>query len=324
MPDLDQAPWPAIGSFVTATVIPILITIVAAWIVLVVAERFFARLTRRLMVREAREGAARELSAAEVERRIETVASLATFIVRVVVVAIAGLAVLGKLDVDIGPAIAGIGIVGIAVGFGAQSLVRDFFNGVLILVENQFAKGDVVTIAGVTGTVEDFTLRRTTLRDTDGVVHSVPNGAITVASNMTRVWARINEDVVVAYGTDVDRAAAVVDEVGRAMAAEDAWKDRVLEPAHAERVKALGETGITLKIYGTVRAEARWDAAGELRKRLLAAFEANGIELARPSRVVLSGGIAGAPGGVPGGVSGPGQAPGPGADAPTAGPGSAG
>jgi moderate conductance mechanosensitive channel len=299
MPDFAQAPWPAIGSFLTTTLIPILITIVVAWIVLVVAERFFARLARRLMVREAREGTARDLPPAEVERRIETVASLATFIVRVVVVAIAGLAILGKLNVDIGPAIAGIGIVGIAVGFGAQSLVRDFFNGVLILVENQFAKGDVVTIADVTGTVEDFTLRRTTLRDTDGVVHSVPNGAISVASNMTRVWARINEDIVVAYGTDVDRAAAVVDEIGLVMAAEDAWKDRVLEPAHCERVKALGETGITLKIYGTVRAEARWDAAGALRKRLLAAFEANGIELARPSRVVLSGAVAAAPGQVP-------------------------
>ncbi|MFI5225439.1 MAG: mechanosensitive ion channel family protein [Candidatus Limnocylindrales bacterium] len=320
MPDFDQAPWPAIVSFVTATVIPILITLVAAWIVLVVADRFFTRLTRRLMVREAREGSARELPAAEVERRIETVASLASFIVRVIVFAIAGLAILAKLNVDIGPAIAGLGIVGIAVGFGAQSLVRDFFNGVLILVENQFAKGDVVTIADVTGTVEDFTLRRTTLRDTDGVVHSVPNGAISVASNLTRLWARINEDVVLAYGTDVDRAAAVVDEVGRAMAAEDAWKDRVLEPAHAERVKALGETGITLKIYGTVLAEARWDAAGALRKRLLAAFEANGIELARPSRVVLAAGVAA----VPGSAVGSGPAPGPGDAAPTAGTGSVG
>ena len=131
--------------------------------------------------------------------------------------------VLGKFNVDIGPAVAGLGIVGIAVGFGAQSLVKDYFNGVLILVENQFAKGDVVRVAGVSGTVEDFTLRRTTLRDADGVVHSVPNGEIGVASNLTRVWAQINENVSVAYGTDIDRATEVVDDVGRAMAADPDW-----------------------------------------------------------------------------------------------------
>ena len=292
MPDFDQAPWPAIGDLLTRTVVPILITVLAALIVIVVTERFFTRLVRRIMDREAREGTSRDLPAEEVQRRVETISSLAIFLIRVIVIAIAGLAILGKLDVDIGPAIAGLGIVGIAVGFGAQSLVRDYFNGVLITLENQYAKGDVVTIADVTGTVEDFTLRRTTLRDTDGVVHSVPNGAISVASNLTRVWARINEDIVVAYGTDVDRASRIVDEVGRTMAEEDAWRDRVVEPAQVARIKALGDTGITLKILGTVRAEARWAAAGEFRKRLLIAFEANGIELARPARVVLTGAVA--------------------------------
>ena len=127
-------------------------------------------------------------------------------------------------------------------------------------------------IAGVTGTVEDFTLRRTTLRDLDGVVHTVPNGEIKVASNLTRVWARINQDVTVAYGTDIDRAIAVVDDVGRAMAADPVWKRRVLEAPRVERVEALGEYGITLKILGTVRAAEQWAAGGEFRKRLLAAF----------------------------------------------------
>ena len=126
--------------------------------------------------------------------------------------------VLGKLGLDIGPAIAGLGVVGIAVGFGAQTLVRDYLNGALILVENQFSKGDVVRLAGVDGTVEDFNLRRTTLRDLDGVVHTVPNGEIKVASNLTRVWARINQDVTVAYGTDIDKAIEVVDAVGREIA----------------------------------------------------------------------------------------------------------
>ena len=128
--------------------------------------------------------------------------------------------ILGELDLDIGPAVAGLGVVGIAVGFGAQSIVRDYFTGALILVENQFSKGDVISIAGVSGTVEDFSLRRTTLRDLDGVVHTVPNGEIKVASNRTRVWARINLDVTVAYGTDIEKATRVVNDVGEAMAAD--------------------------------------------------------------------------------------------------------
>ena len=128
--------------------------------------------------------------------------------------------VLGKLGLDIGPAVAGLGVVGIAVGFGAQTLVRDYLNGSLILIENQFAKGDVVRSPASPGTVEDFSLRRTTLRDIDGVVHTVPNGEIKVASNLTRVWARINQDVTVAYGTDIDRAIEVVDDVGRTMAGD--------------------------------------------------------------------------------------------------------
>jgi small conductance mechanosensitive channel len=201
---------------------------------------------------------------------------------------IAGLMILRSFGLDIGPAVAGLGVVGVAVGFGAQHLVRDYLNGALILIENQFSKGDVIRVAGVSGTVEDFSLRRTTLRDLDGVVHTVPNGEIVVASNLTRVWARINQDVTLAYGTDIEMATAVVDEVGRAMAADKAWKRRVLEAPRVDRVAALAEYGITLKILGTVRAPDQWAAAGELRKRLLAAFHEHGIEIPRPQRVVLA------------------------------------
>ena len=288
MPDFDKAPWPEIGRFVAGTAVPILVIVAFSWIFLALAERFLDRLIRRLIDREAAEGTARELTAVEVERRIDTVSSLVISLLRVLVATIAVIMVLGKFTVDIGPAVAGLGIVGIAVGFGAQSLVKDYFNGVLILVENQFAKGDVVRIAGVSGTVEDFTLRRTTLRDADGVVHSVPNGEIGVASNLTRVWAQINENVSVAYGTDIDRATGVVDDVGRAMAADPDWQDRVLEPPHVVRVEALGDYGVTLKVFGAVRAEERWAAPGEFRKRLLAAFREHGIEIPRPQRVVLA------------------------------------
>ncbi len=166
--------------------------------------------------------------------------------------------------------------------------MRDYLNGALILVENQFAKGDVIRVAGVSGTVEDFTLRRTTLRDLDGIVHTVPNGEIKVASNLTRVWSRINQDVTVAYGTDIDAAIAVVDEVGRQMAADPIWKRRVLEAPRVERVQALAESGITLKILGSVRAADQWSAAGDFRRRLLVAFKEHGIEMPGAGRLVLT------------------------------------
>src|SRR6185369_15228001 len=243
---------------------------------------------KALLDREASEGTAQELSAIEVQKRMDTLDELGSNVIRAFVVLIAGVMVLSALDLDIGPAVAGLGVVGIAVGFGAQFLVRDYLNGSLILIENQFGRGDVIRVADVSGTVEDFTLRRTTLRDLDGVVHTVPNGEIKVASNMTRVWARINQDVTVVYGTDVDTAIEVVDNVGREMAGDPVWKRRVLEAPRVERVQSLEPNGVTLKILGTVRAADQWAAAGDLRKRLLAAFKEHGIEIPRPQRVVLT------------------------------------
>jgi small conductance mechanosensitive channel len=269
-------------------ILPIVLIVLIAALLIRAAQVLVRGVVKALLDREASEGTAQELSAVELRKRMDTLDSLGTNVIRAFVILIGLVMILGELDLDIGPAVAGLGIVGIAVGFGAQSLVRDYFNGALILLENQFSKGDVVSIANVTGSVEDFSLRRTTLRDLDGVVHTVPNGEIRVASNRTRVWARINLDVTVAYGTDVERATTVVNDVGRAMAADPDWHRRVMEPPHVERVEALGEYGITLKVLGLVRAQEQWAAAGELRKRLLAAFATHGIEIPRPQRVVLA------------------------------------
>ena len=279
---------PALPAILEGRVLPILL-IGAIAIVLLRAARIFVRsIVKALMDREATEGTAQELSAVELQKRIDTIDKLGANVLRFFVVVIAGLMILRTFDLDIGPAVAGLGVVGVAVGFGAQSLVRDYLNGSLILIENQFSKGDVIRVAGVSGTVEDFSLRRTTLRDLDGVVHTVPNGEITIASNLTRIWSRINQDVTVAYGTDIDKAIDVVNNVGTAMAEDKAWKRRVLEAPRVDRVAALGEYGVTLKILGTVRAPDQWAAAGELRKRLLAAFHEHGIEIPRPQRVVLA------------------------------------
>lgn len=269
-------------------ILPILLIIVCALLAIRFARSLVHGVVKAVLDHEVSEGTAQELSAVEVKKRIDTLDGLATTTIRVFVLLIAGVMILGELRLDIGPAVAGLGIVGIAVGFGAQSLVKDYFNGALILMENQFSKGDVISIAGVSGAVEDFSLRRTTLRDLDGVVHTVPNGEIRVASNRTRTWARVNLDVTVAHGTDIDRATRVVNDVGKAIAADAAWRRRVMEAPHVERVEAIGEYGITLKILGMVRAQEQWAASGELRKRLLAAFATHGIEIPRPQRVVLA------------------------------------
>jgi small conductance mechanosensitive channel len=267
----------------------ILAILIAAAVVIRLTHVFVRGIARALLDREYVEGTAHELTALERKKRQDTIEVLAVNVVRFFVVAIAALMILETaFRLDIGPAIAGLGIAGIAIGLGTQNLVRDYLNGALILIENQYSKGDVVRIAGVSGQVEDFTLRRTTLRDQDGTVHTVPNGEITVASNLTRVFARVNQDVQVVYGTDIERATAVVNRVGEALADDAAWAPRILEAPRVERISALGELGVTLKILGTVRASEQWAVAGELRKRLLAAFQESGIEIPQPQRVVLA------------------------------------
>jgi small conductance mechanosensitive channel len=281
-------PWDDWPPVISDTLLPILAIVVIAIVALRGARLLIHGLVKALFDREVSEGTAQELSAIEVQKRSDTVETLGARVVQGFVVVVAFLMALDKLGLDIGPAIAGLGVVGIAVGFGAQSLVRDYFNGVLILIENQFSIGDVVTVAGVTGTVEDLTLRRTTLRDLDGVLHTVPNGEIKVAANRTRTWARINQDVTIAHGTDLEQAITVVDGLGQEMAADPLWKRRLLEPPRVERVEAIVEYGVTLKILGSVRAVDQWAAAGELRRRLLEAFAKHGIEIPRPQRVILA------------------------------------
>jgi moderate conductance mechanosensitive channel len=275
--DLVAGPRAVVGDLILL----VIATLVALWL----ARRLVRSTVAALVNREATEGTAQELSAIEVRKRSETLQGLAESLVRALILVVAFVMALDKFGLNIGPAVAGLGIAGVALGFGAQSLVKDYLAGTFILIENQFSKGDVVKIADVSGTVEDFTLRRTTIRDIDGTVHIVPNGLIGVTSNLTRVWARINLDVTVAYGSDIDLVIEVVNELGRTMADEPAWKRRVLETPRVERVEALGEYGVTLKILGSVRAADRWSAAGELRKRVLAAFKANNIEIPRAQRV---------------------------------------
>ena len=215
----------------------------------------------------------------ETSKRAKTLLNAVLRTAEVVLAIIALLMVLPELSVNIGALLAGVGIAGIAIGFGAQTLVRDTLNGLFILIENQYGIGDVITVAGISGRVEEVNLRRTVLRDLDGTVHSVPNSEIRVASNHTREWSGVNMDVTVAYGADLDKATAVIDRVGKELAADPQYADLITQPPHVVRVDAFKDSGVSLKVLGVTRPIRQWEVMGELRKRLKKAFEEERIDL---------------------------------------------
>lgn len=250
----------------------VIIVVVAALLVAFrsVVPRFVDALVRRHLDGEPAEEAA---------KRVKTLANVFVRTGEIVLVVVGLLTVLPELGVNIGALLAGVGIVGIAVGFGAQTLVRDTINGLFILIENQFGIGDIVAVAGVTGRVEEVNLRRTVLRDLDGTVHSVPNSEIRVASNYTREWSGVNMNVTVAYEADIDRVTEVIDAVGRELAAERAYKPLITQAPHVVRVDAFKDSGISLKVLGVTKPMRQWEVMGELRKRLKKAFDAEHIEM---------------------------------------------
>jgi small-conductance mechanosensitive channel len=223
------------------------------------------------------------------EKRRDTLGGVFKGLGRTVIVTVVILMVLTELGVPIGPVLAGFGIAGIAVGFGAQFLVRDLIAGIFILSENQYRVGDVARIADISGLVEEITLRKTVLRDLDGIVHHVPNGEIRVASNYSRHFSRVNLNVSVSYGTDLDNAIAVINRVCRELAEEEDWKDRFVTTPQVLRVDNLGDSGIEIKIIGDVKPLEQWTIMGELRLRLKKTFDAESIEIPWPHTKVYFG-----------------------------------
>ena len=187
--------------------------------------------------------------------------------------------ILSEFTINIVAFLTGASVLGVAVGFGAQWLVKDVIAGLFIIMENQFHKGVVIKIAGESGVVEEINLRRTILRDLDGVYHVVPNGEIRVASNYTKRFARVNITISVAYETDLDKAIAVIDRVGREMASDPKWASLITSPPKAVRVDNLGESGIDFRVVGDTKPSAQWDVTGELKLRLKKAFDKEGIEI---------------------------------------------
>lgn len=224
----------------------------------------------------------------EIHQRIDTLSHVFTRTGGAIIILFGFLTMLPEVGVNVGALIAGFGIAGIAIGFGAQSMVKDYLAGIFILVDNQYGKGDVIQIAGVSGVVEDVGLRRTVVRDLDGIVHFVPNGEISVASNFTEDYSRVNMNVGVSYSEDLDHVISVIDRVGEELAADPAWKDLILTPPKTLRVDNLGDSSIDLKIVGDTKPTQQWAIMGELRKRLKKAFDEEEIEIPYPHTTIAT------------------------------------
>lgn len=221
-------------------------------------------------------------STEDLAKRTATLERVVSSAVATVVIMMAFFMIISELGVNIAPLLAGAGIIGLAIAFGAQNMIRDLLAGVFIVMEDQYRVGDVVSIAGISGLVEDFNLRRTVLRDFDLTAHSIPNGEIKATSNLTRFRSRVNLNVSVAYKENIARCAAVINEVGKQMKDDPDWGPFMNEPIHFLRVENFAGSGIDLKVIGETLPTKQWDVAGEYRLRLKMAFDKAGIELATP------------------------------------------
>ena len=218
------------------------------------------------------------------EQRLDAIASVLRSLVSVVILVVAGFMVLAEVGIELGPLLAGAGILGVALGFGSQSLVRDFLSGMFILVEDQFGVGDIVDLDGTTsGVVESVSLRTTMLRALDGTVWHVPNGEIRRVGNMSQHWSRALLDIEVAYGTDLARAQEIIAEEANAQADEDA---HVLEEPEVWGVEALGTNGVTIRLVVKTTPSEQWRIARRLRERIKDRFDAEGIEIPFPQQTV--------------------------------------
>jgi small-conductance mechanosensitive channel len=275
--------WTPITNWLLEHGTRILIILAVAAVLWFLLRRFLPPLVKRTMVKTRGE------SKRGIEKRTDTLVGVLNGAGRVLIIIVVVLMVLSELDIPIGPVLAGFGIAGIAIGFGAQYLIRDLIAGLFILWENQYRVGDVVRVAGIGGLVEEVRLRKTVLRDLDGIVHHIPNGEIKEASNFTRHFSRANLNVSVAYGTDLDHAISVINRVGQELAADANWKEKIITPPQVLRVDNLGDSGIDIKVLGDTKPIEQWAVMGELRLRLKKAFDAEGIEIPWPHTKVYFG-----------------------------------
>jgi moderate conductance mechanosensitive channel len=277
----------------------ILVIVVGAFVVTRLIRRGVAHLRDRLTdevrskaLERARQGRAGRLLLdqevdARASARTETITGVLTSTATITVWIIAGLLIMGEIGISLAPLLAGAGIAGFAIGFGAQSIVRDFLSGFFMLAEDQYGVGDVVDLGDVAGTVERVSLRTTVLRDVDGVVWHIPNGEVARVGNKSQLWSRAVLDIEVAYDTDLRFAQGVLQRV-----ADEVWRDPdfkdgdIIAPPEVWGVESLGADGIALRLVVKTDPAEQWVVARELRLRIKEAFDEAGIEIPFPQRTV--------------------------------------
>ena len=247
--------------------------VLVAWILTLVLQRG---------IRRVRERVASRLDDREAVLRAATLGRVLRYVVAVVVTLVAGMLVLAELGVSVAPILGAAGVVGLAVGFGAQSLVKDYFTGLFILLEDQIHQGDVIRVGNHAGMVEEMTLRYVRLRDYDGNVHFVPNGQIDAVVNLSRGFAQAVIDVGVAYGTDLDHAIAVMRRCAAKLAADEVFGPKILNEFEVAGVERWDDSAVILRGRFKVAPLEQWSVRREFLRRLKAEFDAGGIEIPFP------------------------------------------
>ncbi|MCB8984578.1 MAG: mechanosensitive ion channel family protein [Ardenticatenaceae bacterium] len=257
-------------------ILAILVLCVAAYFLLGLLVRF---VTRRVKSLDAKDDTL-------LDRRADTISDVLYSAGLVVIFVTALVMVLEEIGVPIAPLLASVGVVGLALGLGAQTLVKDVISGLFILLENQYMITDVIEVNGIVGNVEMMTLRATTLRDAAGTLYIVPNGEIRIVANRTRDWSRAIIDVGIAYEADVDRALAALQSIGEEMVADPEIGPLLLEAPQVTGVEGLEEWAVRLRMMVKTKPNQQWDVQRYLRRRIRLEFADRGIDLAFPRQEV--------------------------------------
>lgn len=265
----------SLSDFALRTTVILFGTVIALWLV--------GRVSRHVDRWARHQGA---LAPTEGEKRLRTASNILRYSLSLVIVTIALGMLLHEFGIDLVPLLAGASFLGLILGLGAQNLVRDYLGGFFLLVENQYAVGDIIEVNGVNGRVEKITLRVTQLRDVAGKVHFVPNGDIRLVSNLTKEWARAVLDIGVAYGEQIDRVTDVLRSLGEEMAADELWGPRLTEPMRVMGVQDLADSAVLVRVAFTTLPEMQWDVAREFRRRVKNRFDEEGIEIPFPHRTL--------------------------------------
>jgi len=277
---LDALQW-------LVTVCPALLVIFIFAFVLLKLSRLLLRKLKPLIALRMRSG--NEIDSSEIDKRVETLVGIVNSALRVALWSVITMLTLKKLGVDIAPIIAGAGIIGLAVGFGAQELVRDFISGFFMLMENQIRTGDVAVVNGTGGLVESVGLRTIVLRDMAGVVHVFQNGKVNTLSNMTKGWSAMVFDIGVAYKEDPDKVITIMKQVAESMQSESEFSDSILEPMEVFGVDSFGDSAVVVKGRLKTKPIQQWAVGREYRKRLKLAFDKAGVEIPFPHRTIYWG-----------------------------------